>query len=51
MSLKKRILALGLAGIMAVGTLTGCGSGSAGNKTVSFMYGGDAALTEMFNVG
>lgn len=50
MSLKKRILALGLAGIMAVGTLTGCGSGSAGNKTVSFMYGGDAALTEMFNV-
>ncbi len=46
----RKLLALGLAGLMAVGTLTGCGSGSSGKtKTVSFMFGGDAALTEIFN--
>lgn len=47
MKFGKKLLALGLAGLMAVSTLTGCGSGK--TKTVSFMYGGDAALTEMFN--
>ena len=47
MKFGKQLLALGLAGLMAVSTLTGCGSEK--TKTVSFMYGGDAALTEMFN--
>ena len=47
MKFGKKLLTLGLAGVMAVSTLTGCGSGK--TTTVSFMYGGDAALTEMFN--
>ena len=50
MSLKKKLLALGLVGAMVVSTLTGCGGGSSKTKTVSFMYGGDSALTEMFNL-
>ncbi len=49
MNLKKRLLALGLVGVMVLGTLTGCG-GSGKGKTVNFMFGGDAALTEMFNL-
>ncbi len=48
MKFGKKLLALGLAGLMLAGTLTGCG-GSGKTKTVSFMFGGDAALTEMFN--
>lgn len=46
----KKLLALALVGVMAVSTLTGCGGGSGKTKTVSFMYGGDATLTEMFNL-
>lgn len=51
MSFKKRLLALGMAATLTVGALTACGgSGSSGKtKTVSFMYGGDVALTEMYN--
>lgn len=47
MKFGKKLLTLGLAGLMAASTLMGCGSGK--TTTVSFMYGGDAALTEMFN--
>lgn len=52
MSFKKRLLALGLATVMAASVLTGCGggSGSGKTKTVSFMYGGDAGLTEIYSL-
>ncbi len=52
MRFKKRLAALGLAAMLAA-SLAACGDSesvsSGGNVTVDFMYGGDVALSEMYN--
>ena len=47
----KRIAAIGMTALMAVGSLTACGNSgnSGGTVTVSFMYGGDVAIVELYN--
>lgn len=50
MSFRKRLVSIGLTGTLLLGLLTGCGSGKGGKTTVNFMYGGDIALSEMYNM-
>lgn len=50
MKTMKRILSLALIAAMTLCLLAGCGGNdSSGTTTVSFMYGGDVVLSEMYN--
>lgn len=50
MKMFKRVLTLGLALLMTLGLVACGGGGDSGAVTVSFMYGGDVALLEMYKL-